>query len=312
MKYVLALDEGTTSARALLFSHNGHVAGSSQHEFPQHYPSPGHVEHNPEDIWNVQLKAAREALYRTECGVDQVGAIGITNQRETTILWERDTGKPVANAIVWQSRITASLCDQLFSDWREPLVREKTGLVIDPYFSGTKIRYLLDENPGLRSRAEKGEILFGTVDTFLIWRLTGGKQHITDVSTASRTLLYNIHTLDWDDELLRQLDIPRAMLPEVRASSEVYGETDPQWFGRTIPIAGCAGDQQAAPVGRTCFAAGEATHPSGAGCFLLLNTCDMAVPSTHGLLTTIGWKGGIEVVYCLEVAVFVAGAVVQW
>jgi glycerol kinase len=311
-EHVLALDQGTTSSRAIVFSKNGLAVAKAQQEFPQLFPQPGHVEHDPEAIWTSQLATAKQAIAGSGVGADQIAALGITNQRETTILWERDTGKAVANAIVWQSRITAGLCEQLRNDGYEDTFKQKTGLVLDAYFSGTKIRYLLDQTDGLRARAERGEILFGTVDTFLAWRLSGGKLHITDVSNASRTLLFNIHTLDWDDELLRILNIPRAMLPEVRASSEVYGETDPALFGAAIPIAGMAGDQQAATFGQGCFEPGQAKNTYGTGCFLLMNTGDQPVVSNNGLLTTVGWKVDGKVTYCLEGSVFVAGAVVQW
>ena len=311
-EHVLALDQGTTSSRAIVFSKNGSAVAKAQQEFAQLFPQPGHVEHDPEAIWESQLTTARQALAESGVDADQVAALGIANQRETTILWERDTGKPVANAIVWQSRITADLCERLRNDGYEDTFKQKTGLVLDAYFSGTKIRYLLDQIDGLRARAERGEILFGTVDTFLAWRLSGGKLHITDVSNASRTLLFNIHTLDWDDELLRILDIPPAMLPEVRSSSEVYGETDPALFGAPIPIAGIAGDQQAATFGQGCFDPGQAKNTYGTGCFLLMNTGDQPVVSNNGLLTTVGWKIDGKVTYCLEGSVFVAGAVVQW
>ena len=311
-EHVLALDQGTTSSRAIVFSKNGLAVAKAQQEFAQLFPQPGHVEHDPEAIWESQLTTARQALAESGVDADQVAALGIANQRETTILWERDTGKPVANAIVWQSRITADLCERLRNEGYEDTFKQKTGLVLDAYFSGTKIRYLLDQIDGLRARAERGEILFGTVDTFLAWRLSGGKLHITDVSNASRTLLFNIHTLDWDDELLRILDIPRAMLPEVRSSSEVYGETDPALFGAPIPIAGIAGDQQAATFGQGCFDPGQAKNTYGTGCFLLMNTGDQPVVSNNGLLTTVGWKIDGKVTYCLEGSVFVAGAVVQW
>lgn len=308
---VLALDQGTTSSRAILFGHDGRPLASAQQEFPQIYPSPGHVEHDPEAIWKTQLETGRAAVKQAG-GAGAVAAIGVTNQRETTILWERDTGRPVANGIVWQSRITAGICEQLQRDGLAPAFREKTGLVVDAYFSGTKIKHLLDTIGGLRPRAERGEILFGTVDSFLLWRLTGGRVHATDYSNASRTLLFNIHTLEWDDELLRMLNIPRAMLPEVRESSAVYGETEPSLFGRGIPIAGMAGDQQAATFGQACFAPGDAKNTYGTGCFMLLNTGEQPVASQHGLLTTIGWGLGGKVTYCLEGAVFIAGAVVQW
>jgi glycerol kinase len=314
MTYILALDQGTTSSRAILFGRDGRVVAMAQQEFPQIFPRPGEVEHDPEAIWESQLATAREVLTRAKVEASQVAAIGVTNQRETTILWEKATGKPVANAIVWQSRVSAPICDRLKADGLESTFRAKTGLVIDAYFSGTKIKHLLDTMPGLRDRAARGEVLFGTVETFLIWRLTGGARHITDVSNASRTLLFNIHTLDWDDELLRILGVPRAMLPEVRGSSEVYGETraDASLFGRAIPIAGAAGDQQAALFGQACFEPGSAKNTYGTGCFLLLNTGDTPMASKGGLLTTIAWKRDGKVTYALEGAVFIAGAAVQW
>jgi glycerol kinase len=310
--HVLALDQGTTSSRSIVFSKNGLATANSQQEFPQIFPQPGHVEHDPEAIWESQLATAKQAIAESGCTLDQIAALGITNQRETTILWERASGKPVANAIVWQSRITSDICEQLRRDGHEETFKKKTGLVLDAYFSGTKIQYLLDQIDGLRSRAERGEILFGTVDTFLAWRLSGGKLHITDVSNASRTLLFNIHTLEWDDELLGILNVPRAMLPEVRSSSEVYGETDPALFGAAIPIAGIAGDQQAATFGQGCFEPGQAKNTYGTGCFLLMNTGDKPVTSDNGLLTTIGWQVDGKVTYCLEGSVFIGGAVVQW
>ena len=311
-KYVLALDQGTTSSRAIVFSHDGRVVGSAQREFPQILPAPGHVEHDPEAIWDSQLAVAREALVAAGCGAGDIAALGVTNQRETTILWERDSGRPVANAIVWQSRVSADICDRLKRAGLADEFRRRTGLVVDAYFSGTKIKYLLDTIGGLRERAERGEILFGTVDSFLIWRLTGGRVHATDVSNASRTLIFNIHTLDWDDELLRILDIPRAMLPEVRGSSESYGKTDAELFGAAIPITGNAGDQQAATFGQACFEPGAAKNTYGTGCFLLLNTGEQAIASENNLLTTIGWRVDSKVTYCLEGSVFIAGAVVQW
>jgi glycerol kinase len=309
---VLALDQGTTSSRALVFTREGRALAVAQREFEQLFPGPGHVEHDPEAIWESQLSVAREAVERARVAPAGISAIGITNQRETTLVWEKDTGRPVANAIVWQSRITAPLCEQLKADGLEPLFRRKTGLVLDPYFSGTKLRHLLDTVPGLRARAEKGQVLFGTVDTFLLWRFSGGRIHVTDVSNASRTLMFDIHTLEWDDELLRALNVPRAMLPEVRSSSEVYGHTDPALLGAAIPLAGAAGDQQAATFGQACFEPGSAKNTYGTGCFMLLNTGARPVPSANGLLTTVGWKLGREVTYCLEGSVFIAGAVVQW
>jgi glycerol kinase len=309
---VLALDQGTTSSRAIVFGYDGRPTGLAQQEFPQIYPQSGHVEHDPEAIWNSQLDCARRALADAKTAAGDIAAIGITNQRETTILWDRTSGKPVANAIVWQSRITTSLCEHLKANGLEATFRDKTGLVLDPYFSGTKIKYLLDAIPGLRARAARGEILFGTVDSFLLWRLTGGKVHATDYSNASRTLLFNIHTLEWDDELLRLLDVPRNILPKVQPSSGSFGTTDPALFGVALPITGIAGDQQAATFGQACFAPGSAKNTYGTGCFLLLNTGTQPVVSNNGLLTTIGWGVGGKVTYCLEGAVFVGGAVVQW
>jgi glycerol kinase len=311
-KYILALDQGTTSSRAIVFSHGGRVVSLAQQEFPQILPGPGLVEHDPEAIWSSQLEVARQALKQAGATAHDIAALGVTNQRETTILWERDTGRPVANAIVWQSRVSAPICDRLKADGKQDLFRSKTGLVVDAYFSGTKIKHLLDTVSGLRSRAQRGEILFGTVDSYLIWRLSGGKLHITDYSNASRTLIFNIYTLLWDDELLAILDIPRAMLPEVRPSSQVYGQTAAEMFGQPIPIAAAAGDQQAATFGQACFTPGKAKNTYGTGCFMLLNTGQRPVPSHNNLLTTIGWGLGGKVTYCLEGAVFIAGAVVQW
>ena len=287
-RFVLALDQGTTSSRALVFDHSGSVIALAQEELPQIYPQPGSVEHDPESIWQSQLRTARMAMERAGIGPRDVAAIGITNQRETTVLWERRGGKPVANAIVWQSRISTPICERLKAQGAEPLFRSKTGLLLDPYFSGTKITHLLESQPGLRARAESGEILFGTIETFLIWRLTGGRCHVTDVSNASRTLMFNIHSLAWDDELLNLLAVPRTMLPEVRASSEVYGETEPALLGAAVPIAGTAGDQQAALFGQACFESGMAKNTYGTGCFLLLNTGATAKFSNSGLLTTVG------------------------
>ena len=310
--FVLALDQGTTSSRAIIFDRSGRIVSSAQQEFPQIYPASGHVEHDPEAIWSSQIATAREAITRAGITAEQLAAIGVTNQRETTILWEKATGTPIANAIVWQSRVTASICDRLKADGHEPLFRARTGLVVDAYFSGTKVKHLLDSSDGLRARAARGEILFGTVDTFLIWRLTGGRCHVTDASNASRTLMFNIHTLEWDDELLKVLDVPRAMLPEVRSSSEVYGHTDPAIFGAAIPIAGDAGDQQAALFGQACFEPGAAKNTYGTGCFMLMNTGANAVPSEKGLLTTVAWKINGATTYALEGSVFIAGAAVQW
>ena len=311
-RYVLALDQGTTSSRAIVFDRAGGVVSMAQQEFPQLFPGPGHVEHDPEAIWTSQLATAREAVSKAGVTATDLAAVGITNQRETTVLWERDSGRPIANAIVWQSRVTAPICDRLKAAGHEPLFRQKTGLVIDAYFSGTKIKHLLDAHDGLRARAARGEILFGTIDSFLVWRLTRGRVHVTDVSNASRTLLFNLNTMEWDEELLRILDVPRAMLPQVRASSEVYGETDPALLGSAIPIAGIAGDQQAALFGQACFEPGSAKNTYGTGCFMLLNTGEAPVPSHKGLLTTVGWKVNGRTTYALEGAVFVAGAAVQW
>ncbi len=311
-RFVLALDQGTTSSRAILFDRSGTPVVIAQEEFEQIYPAPGQVEHDPEAIWNSQWKVAREVLRSSGTGVDEIAAIGIANQRETTVVWDRETGKPLSNAIVWQSRVSSPICEQLRRSGCEEMIRSKTGLVIDPYFSGTKLKHLLDTIPGLRNRARAGEALFGTVDSFLLWRLTGGKRHATDVSNASRTMLFNIHSCEWDEELLRMLDVPRAMLPEVVASSEILGETEPSLFGAAIPIAGIAGDQQAALFGQLCFGPGMAKATYGTGCFVLLNTGSRAPAQQGGLLTTVGWKIGNELTYCVEGAVFIAGAVVQW
>jgi glycerol kinase len=296
----------------MLFNREGEICSTAQEEFAQIYPAPGQVEHDPETIWNSQLRVAQAAIAQASANAREIAAIGIANQRETTIVWDRNSGKPVANAIVWQSRITAPICEQLRSAGLEAKVREKTGLVIDAYFSATKLKHLLDTIPGLRMRAEAGEVLFGTVDAFLLWRLTGGKRHATDVSNASRTMLFNIHSMEWDEELLSLLDIPRAMLPEVVDSSAVYGETEASLFGVPIPIAGMAGDQQAALFGQLCFTPGMAKATYGTGCFVLLNTGKRAPFSEGGLLTTVAWRIGSETTYCVEGAVFIAGAVVQW
>jgi glycerol kinase len=311
-QFILALDQGTTSSRAIVFDHAGQVVATAQQEFPQILPAPGHVEHDPEAIWSSQLAVAQQALASASATAADISAIGVTNQRETTILWERDTGRPVAHAIVWQSRVSAPICERLRAEGHEATFCLKTGLVLDAYFSGTKIKHLLDTHDGLRQSAERGEILFGTVDSFLIWRLTGGRRHVTDPSNASRTLLYNIHTLEWDDELLAILDIPRVMLPEVVPSSGVCGRTAGEHFGAEIPIAGIAGDQQAATFGQACFDPGSAKNTYGTGCFLLMNTGSQPVASENKLLTTIGWQIGDEVTYCLEGSVFIGGAVVQW
>ncbi|MCS7236901.1 MAG: glycerol kinase GlpK [Thermoguttaceae bacterium] len=311
-QFILALDQGTTSSRAILFDRNGRPVASAQQELPQILPAPGIVEHDPEAIWHTQLRVAREAIARAEISPRQVAALGVTNQRETTILWDRATGKPVANAIVWQSRVSAPICQRWKTEGLEVVVRRRTGLVVDPYFSASKVAYLLESVDGLRRRCERGEVLFGTVDTWLIWRLSGGKCHVTDPSNASRTMFFNIHTLQWDGELLRAMGIPSAILPQVCPSSGMVGVTSREIFGEEIPIAGIAGDQQAATFGQTCFQPGDAKNTYGTGCFLLMNTGTRPVASTNNLLTTIGWQVNNKVTYCLEGSVFVAGAVVQW
>lgn len=310
--YILALDQGTTSSRAILFDRNGQVVARAQQEFEQIFPQPGLVEHDPEAIWTSQLATARQAIAAAAISPADIAAIGVANQRETTILWEKQTGRPVANAIVWQSRVSVPICEQLKADGLEAVFRNKTGLVLDAYFSGTKIKHLLDTVEGLRKRAEQGEILFGTVDSWLLWKLSGGRLHLTDYSNASRTLLLNIHSGQWDDELLSLLGVPRAMLPQVRPSSQVYGETAHELFGHPIPIAAAVGDQQAAAFGQACFEPGAAKNTYGTGCFVLMNTGSRPIDSRHNLLTTIGWAIGNELTYCLEGSVFVAGAVVQW
>jgi glycerol kinase len=313
-EYILALDQGTTSSRAIVLNRDGRIVSMAQEEFPQIYPQPGWVEHDPEAIWRTQLETARQAIAQAGADATRLAAIGITNQRETTVVWDRETGTPLHNAIVWQCRRTAATCDRLRADgWAEP-IRAKTGLVVDAYFSGTKLAWLLEHVPNLRDKAEKGNALFGTIDSFLIWRLSGGRLHVTDVSNASRTMLFNIHSLEWDDEVLAELRIPRSMLPQVRPSSQVYGLSDAALLGAEVPIAGAAGDQQAALFGQTCFAPGQAKNTYGTGCFLLLNTGRQAVASERGLLTTIAWQleEGGSVTYALEGSVFVAGAAIQW
>ncbi|MCA8954830.1 MAG: glycerol kinase GlpK [Planctomycetes bacterium] len=310
--HILSLDQGTTSSRAIVFDASARTVAVAQREHPQLFPAPGHVEHDPEQIWKTQLGTARQALRRAGVHAAGLAALGITNQRETIVLWERSSGTPLGNAIVWQSRITAPLCERLERSGLGTEVRERTGLRLDPYFSGTKIKHLLDADRGLRRRARRGEILCGTIDCFLLWRLTGGRVHATDFSNASRTLLFNIHTLDWDPVLLDALDVPREMLPEVRDSSGVFGETDRKLLGHSVPIAGIAGDQQAATFGQGCFRRGAAKNTYGTGCFLLMNTGTQPVASRHGLLTTIGWGLDGRATYCLEGSVFVAGAAVQW
>ncbi len=311
--YVLALDQGTTSSRAILFDAEGRMVAVAQREFPQIYPQPGWVEHDPETIWTSQLEVAREVIAAKGLLPQDIAAIGITNQRETTILWDRETGVPVSNAIVWQDRRTAGFCDQLKSEGFDQVIRAQTGLVTDAYFSGTKLAWLLDNVPGARARAEAGKLAFGTVDSFLVWRLTGGRLHITDVSNASRTLLFDIHRHDWSDDILRRLNIPAAVLPRVVPSSQVYGETDTGIFGGPIMVAGMAGDQQAATFGQACYSSGMAKNTYGTGCFMLMNTGSEAKHSNHNLLTTIGWKIGDQPTqYALEGSVFIAGAAIQW
>ncbi|MDR5658566.1 glycerol kinase GlpK [Serpentinicella sp. ANB-PHB4] len=311
--YIMALDQGTTSSRAILFDHNGKTIGTSQKEFTQFYPKAGWVEHDPMEIWGSQSGVAREVLETTGVRPHEIAAIGITNQRETTIVWDKNTGKPVYNAIVWQCRRTASICDELKAQGMEAYIKNNTGLVVDAYFSGTKIKWILDHVEGARKKAENGELLFGTVDTWLMWNLTRGKVHVTDYSNASRTMLYNIKELKWDEKILKILDIPKAMLPQVKPSSSVYGHTDDQTFGGAeIPIAGAAGDQQAALFGQACFKKGMAKNTYGTGCFMLMNTGDKFVPSQNGLLTTLAWGVDGKVEYALEGSIFVAGASVQW
>ncbi len=308
----MALDAGTTSNRCILFNEKGEICSMAQKEFTQHFPKPGWVEHDAGEIWATQLQVAREAISRIGAKPEEIAAIGITNQRETTIVWDKHTGKPVCHAIVWQCRRTAEYCDSLKERGLTDKFREKTGLVIDAYFSATKVKWILDHVEGARERAERGDLLFGTVETWLIWKLTKGKVHVTDYSNASRTMLFNINTLQWDEEILRELDIPRSMLPEAKPSSCIYGYADTSFFGGEIPIAGAAGDQQAALFGQTCFHAGEAKNTYGTGCFLLMNTGEKPVFSKNGLVTTIAWGIDGKVNYALEGSIFVAGAAIQW
>ena len=313
MKAILALDQGTTSSRALLFDRNGDILTSAQCEFSQHFPKPGWVEHDAMEIWQSQCRVAAETICKSALAADDIGAIGITNQRETTVLWDRASGTPVAPAIVWQDRRTADFCEALKREGLENTIREKTGLVIDAYFSGTKLNWLLAHIPGARQRAMRGELAFGTIDSWLIWQLTSGKVHATDVSNASRTMLFNIHTLTWDDELLRAMDIPRSVLPKIVSSSEIIGETDCEGLPRGIVIGGVAGDQQAALFGQACHRLGMAKNTYGTGCFMLMNTGDAPVTSTHKLISTVAWRiAGKPAQYALEGSVFVAGAAVQW
>lgn len=311
-KYIMALDAGTTSNRCILFDEKGEICSIAQKEFTQYFPKPGWVEHDANEIWSSQLGVAVEAMAKLGIGADDIAAIGITNQRETTIVWDKNTGEPVYNAIVWQCRRTSEYCDTLKDKGLTDKFREKTGLIIDAYFSGTKLKWILDNVDGVRERAEKGELLFGTVETWLIWKLTKGKAHVTDYSNASRTLLFNIKDLTWDKEILEELNIPESMLPEPKPSSYVYGYSDASFFGKEIPISGAAGDQQAALFGQTCFNPGEAKNTYGTGCFMLMNTGETPVYSNNGLVTTIAWGLDGKVNYALEGSIFVAGASIQW
>ena len=311
-KYIMALDAGTTSNRCILFNKKGEICSMAQREFTQYFPKPGWVEHDADEIWASQLGVAVEAMNKIGASAGDIAGIGITNQRETVVVWNRITGEPICRAIVWQCRRTSDYCDSLKEKGLTEKFRKKTGLVIDAYFSGTKVKWILDNVPGARERARRGELLFGTVETWLIWKMTKGRIHVTDYSNASRTMLFNINTLQWDDEILTELDIPRCMLPEVRPSSCIYGETDPSFLGGPIPIAGAAGDQQAALFGQTCFTPGEAKNTYGTGCFLLMNTGDTPVFSKNGLITTIAWGLDGEITYALEGSIFVAEAAIQW
>ncbi|MEM9991098.1 MAG: glycerol kinase GlpK [Bacteroidota bacterium] len=312
MQYILALDQGTTSSRAILFDQQSNICGTAQQEFAQIYPQPGWVEHDANEIWQTQLHVAQDVLRQNNVNAEDIAAIGITNQRETTVIWDKNTGEPIHNAIVWQDRRTAEICDELKTNGHEAYIREQTGLVIDAYFSGTKIKWLLDNVEGAREKAANGDLLFGTIDTWLVWKLTGGKQHITDYTNASRTLLYDIKNLKWDEKLLDILDVPTSVLPTVQPSSAVYGHTVSYLFGGEIPIAGIAGDQQAALFGQACYEPGMAKSTYGTGCFMLMNTGETPVKSDAGLLTTIAWGIDGKVTYALEGSVFIAGAAIQW
>jgi len=312
-KYILALDQGTTSTRAILFDKKGEIFHSSQQEFTQYFPQSGWVEHRADEIWSSVLAVIAGVLSEKNIDADQIAGIGITNQRETAVVWDKHTGDPVYNAIVWQSRQTADICEELKAQGHSDMVRDKTGLLIDAYFSGTKVKWILDNVEGARERAERGDLLFGTIDTWLVWKLSGGKTHVTDYSNASRTLMYNIYDLQWDQELLDMLDVPASMLPEVRPSSEIYGHTDTDlFFGHAAPLAGIAGDQQAALFGQACFESGMVKNTYGTGCFMLMNTGEKAVKSEHGLLTTLAWGIDGKVEYALEGSIFVAGSAIQW
>ncbi len=312
MAYILSLDQGTTSSRAILFNHDGNIVSRAQKEFKQIFPKPGWVEHDPGEIWSSQISVAAEAVSKANITAAGVAAIGITNQRETTVVWNRKTGKPVYNAIVWQDRRTAVTCNQLKEQGHTELFKNKTGLVLDPYFSGTKVKWILDNVEGAREQAENDELLFGTVDSWLVWKLTEGEVHITDVTNASRTLLYNIRKLEWDKEILEILDIPESMLPDVKSSSEIYGHSGPDMFARKIPIAGIAGDQQAALFGQVCSKPGMAKNTYGTGCFMLMQTGEKPIESKNNLLTTIAWQLDGKTYYALEGSIFIGGAVVQW
>ncbi len=312
-KYIISLDQGTTSSRAIIFNKKAEIVGIAQKEFKQIYPQPGWVEHDATEIWGTILGVIGEVLGQTGIKPQEIAGIGITNQRETTVVWDKNTGKPVHNAIVWQCRRSADICDEIKANGLENTIKNKTGLVVDAYFSGTKVKWMLDNIPGVRAKAEAGELLFGTIDTWLIWKLTGGKAHVTDYSNASRTLMYNIYDLKWDEELLEILGVPVSMLPEVHSSSEVYGFTlASDFFGQEVPISGVAGDQQAALFGQTCFKSGMAKNTYGTGCFMLMNTGEKAIPSKHGLITTIAWGLDGKVEYALEGSIFIAGAAIQW
>ena len=311
-QYILSLDQGTSSSRAIVFDRKGQIRAMAQREFPQYFPKPGWVEHNPHEIWASQASVIAEAIASIDINGLNIAGIGITNQRETTIVWDSETEEPVYNAIVWQDRRTSEYCDQLKAEGRTEFIRERTGLIVDAYFSATKIKWILDNVPGARARAEKGKLMFGTVDSWLIWRLTRGELHVTDVSNASRTMLFNIHTLDWDDELLALFGIPRSMMPDVRSSSEIYGTTKTTIFAHKVPIARDAGDQQAALFGQLCVEPGAVKNTYGTGCFLLMNSGEKPIVSANNLLTTIAWKIGDRVTYALEGSIFVGGSVVQW
>ena len=311
-KYILALDQGTTSSRAIVFDHEGQIRSVAQKEFPQYFPQPGWVEHNPNEIWGSEASVIAEAISTIDITGLDIAAIGITNQRETTIVWDIDTDEPIYNAIVWQDRRTAEFCDQLKADGLTETIRQKTGLIIDAYFSGTKIKWILDHVPGARKRAEKGKLRFGTVDSWLVWRLTRGETHVTDVTNASRTMLFNIHELKWDEELLKLFNIPLSMMPEVKSNSEIYGHTKTTIFAHKVPIAGIAGDQQAALFGQMCLDPGSIKNTYGTGCFVMLNTGEKPIVSKNNLLTTIAWQIGNKVNYALEGSIYVGGSVVQW